>query len=86
MFGGKALGWMAGTLSWMPGARRGCAMGKRTLSVGGVWAGRRRRTSACTGDGLRAVMTTASAITPPAACPCARRPGVATTFPFLWPC
>ena len=22
MFGGKALGWMAGTLIWMPGARR----------------------------------------------------------------
>ena len=29
MFGGKALGWMAGTLMWMPGARR--VRGKRTL-------------------------------------------------------
>ena len=30
MFGGKAVGWMAGTSVWMPGA--GCTPGKRTLS------------------------------------------------------
>ena len=36
MFGGKALGWMAGTLIWMPGApgRAGCAPSKHTLSMG----------------------------------------------------
>ena len=35
MFGGKALGWMSGTLIWVPGTP-----GKRTLSTLGACDGR----------------------------------------------